>query len=355
MTSRSISDPRSRPKGLRGPCPCSEGTPGTRASVSWRPPARRSGSGSSFGSFSIAGGSTSRPTPPRAGACCRWPRSARPLRDRMLIVGDAAGLVKPTTGGGIYYSVVSGRLAAEVLAEQLDRDELGAPHLARYERLWRKRFQSEFDAQLALRRVAEGMDDDAIDALVRAGAHRRRAAARAALRRLQPSSRFHQGAVPAPARAAGVPAPARGLLPSTMLTLQNRVTVCDDVVFRALGEESVILSLDTGMYFGLDPVGTRIWTLLADRDLAGVAETIHQEFERRATGDSAGCSRARRAAPRQTPRPAARLARSRASPPFLRSSARLVLAAAASLCLLPRSASRLSVWVARSTFSDDDR
>ena len=63
-----------------------------------------------------------------------------------------------------------------------------------------------------------------------------------------------------------------------MITLQNRVTVCDDVVFRALGEESVILSLDTGMYFGLDPVGTRIWTLLADRDLAGVAETIHQEF-----------------------------------------------------------------------------
>jgi coenzyme PQQ synthesis protein D (PqqD) len=64
-----------------------------------------------------------------------------------------------------------------------------------------------------------------------------------------------------------------------MLTLQNRVTVCDDVVFRALGDESVILSLDTGMYFGLDPVGTRMWTLLAERDLAGVAEAIHQEFE----------------------------------------------------------------------------
>lgn len=64
-----------------------------------------------------------------------------------------------------------------------------------------------------------------------------------------------------------------------MLTLQNRVTVCDDVVFRALGEESVILSLDTGMYFGLDPVGTRIWTLLPDRDLAEVAAMIQQEFD----------------------------------------------------------------------------
>lgn len=89
----------------------------------------------------------------------------RTFHDRLLLVGDAAGLVKPTTGGGIYYSVVSGRLAAEVLSDQLRRDELGAAHLARYEKLWRKRFQSEFNAQLALRRVAEGMDDDAIDAL----------------------------------------------------------------------------------------------------------------------------------------------------------------------------------------------
>lgn len=89
----------------------------------------------------------------------------RTFHDRLLVVGDAAGLVKPTTGGGIYYSVVSGRLAADVLSAQLQRDELGAAHLARYERLWRKRFQAEFDAQLALRRVAEGMDDDAIDAL----------------------------------------------------------------------------------------------------------------------------------------------------------------------------------------------
>ena len=64
-----------------------------------------------------------------------------------------------------------------------------------------------------------------------------------------------------------------------MVTLENRFAVSDDVIFRALGEESVILSLDTGMYFGLDPVGTRIWTLLPDRNLAQVAEVIHEEFE----------------------------------------------------------------------------
>jgi geranylgeranyl reductase family protein len=89
----------------------------------------------------------------------------RTFADRLLLAGDAAGLVKPTTGGGIYYSIVSGRLAAEVLSDQLARDQLSAAHLSRYEKLWRKRFQSEFAAQHALRRVAEGMDDEAIDAL----------------------------------------------------------------------------------------------------------------------------------------------------------------------------------------------
>ena len=37
----------------------------------------------------------------------------RTYADRVLAVGDAAGLVKPTTGGGIYYSLVSASLAAE--------------------------------------------------------------------------------------------------------------------------------------------------------------------------------------------------------------------------------------------------
>ena len=43
---------------------------------------------------------------------------ARTYGDRMLVVGDAAGLVKPTTGGGIYYSLLSATLAADVLSRR---------------------------------------------------------------------------------------------------------------------------------------------------------------------------------------------------------------------------------------------
>lgn len=64
-----------------------------------------------------------------------------------------------------------------------------------------------------------------------------------------------------------------------MATLDDRVTICDDVVFRVLGEESVILSLDSGVYFGLDAIGTRMWTLLNEHDLRGVAAAVHEEFD----------------------------------------------------------------------------
>ena len=53
----------------------------------------------------------------------------RTYGDRVLAVGDAAGLAKPTTGGGIYYSLLSGRLAAEVLVSALAQDRTDAATL----------------------------------------------------------------------------------------------------------------------------------------------------------------------------------------------------------------------------------
>ena len=89
----------------------------------------------------------------------------RTYGDRVVAVGDAAGLVKPTTGGGIYYSVVSGEIAANVLGTQLAVGDSSAKALRAYERQWRSRFQSEFNAQLVLRFVAQRMRDTDIDVL----------------------------------------------------------------------------------------------------------------------------------------------------------------------------------------------
>jgi digeranylgeranylglycerophospholipid reductase len=85
--------------------------------------------------------------------------------DRVLAIGDAAGIVKPTTGGGIYYSVITAILAAEVLDEAMRHSRLDSASLAPYETRWRDRLMPELRAQLALRMVAQRLSDPEIDDL----------------------------------------------------------------------------------------------------------------------------------------------------------------------------------------------
>lgn len=64
------------------------------------------------------------------------------------------------------------------------------------------------------------------------------------------------------------------------LTLAARVMPREGVLFQQLQEEAVLLNLDSGQYYGLDPVGTRIWNLLAEgKALPQVVSTIVAEYE----------------------------------------------------------------------------
>ncbi len=90
---------------------------------------------------------------------------SRTYGNRLLVVGDAAGLVKPTTGGGIYYSVLTAGIAARVLADLLRSDELHAEALSQYERDWRKRFGLELKVQLAFRNHGQRLTDGDIEKL----------------------------------------------------------------------------------------------------------------------------------------------------------------------------------------------
>ena len=90
----------------------------------------------------------------------------RTFSDRVIAVGDAAGLVKPTTGGGIYYGLLSGTIAADVLGDSLRRDKLSESSLARYETRWRKRLGQEIRVGLAFRKIASRLNDESIDSLI---------------------------------------------------------------------------------------------------------------------------------------------------------------------------------------------
>ena len=86
--------------------------------------------------------------------------------ERVVAVGDAAGLVKPTTGGGIYYGLVSGAIAAEVLGGALRDDRLDEPRLESYQRAWHARLGAEIRTGLAFRSMMTRLNDRAIDSLV---------------------------------------------------------------------------------------------------------------------------------------------------------------------------------------------
>ena len=64
------------------------------------------------------------------------------------------------------------------------------------------------------------------------------------------------------------------------LSLDQIVRISDDTVFRELNGEAVLLQLDAGMYYGLDPVATRLWQLLDEhRNLRAVFDAALAEFE----------------------------------------------------------------------------
>jgi digeranylgeranylglycerophospholipid reductase len=68
---------------------------------------------------------------------------ARSYGDRILVIGDAAGQVKPTTGGGIYFGHLGARIAVEVLDEALGSDNLTAGRLSRYQKRWKAKMGKE--------------------------------------------------------------------------------------------------------------------------------------------------------------------------------------------------------------------
>jgi geranylgeranyl reductase family protein len=88
------------------------------------------------------------------------------VSDRVVAIGDAAGLVKPTTGGGIYYSILSGVMAAEALGDALGRDALGERQLRACEDGWRARLGPDIRAGLAFRALATRIGDRGIQALI---------------------------------------------------------------------------------------------------------------------------------------------------------------------------------------------
>lgn len=79
---------------------------------------------------------------------------------RTLIVGDAAGQVKPTSGGGIYPGAVCAKIAGEVAANAALNNNLANNHLIQYETKWRKSIGKELDIGFRFRKISNNFSDN---------------------------------------------------------------------------------------------------------------------------------------------------------------------------------------------------
>ena len=88
---------------------------------------------------------------------------SRTCAERLLVVGDAAGQVKPTSGGGIYYGLLCAEMAADTLHQGLQNGDLSAKRLASYEQSWKKKLKQELKIGYRARKLFEHLSDRQID------------------------------------------------------------------------------------------------------------------------------------------------------------------------------------------------
>lgn len=82
-----------------------------------------------------------------------------------LVVGDAAHQVNPIHGGGMKEAQIAGRIAAQVIAEALEKDDVSAKTLSKYNEIWWKERGRELEKVQKLREVIEKLSDEDLNFL----------------------------------------------------------------------------------------------------------------------------------------------------------------------------------------------
>jgi digeranylgeranylglycerophospholipid reductase len=104
--------------------------------------------------------------PPRAGQVLADGPIGRTVFPGMLLIGDAAGHVKPTTGGGVVLGGLCAIEAGKTAAKALESDDI--TQLDSYEEAWRRLYGSEFRSMQTLRNLADRVSDARMNRFFRA-------------------------------------------------------------------------------------------------------------------------------------------------------------------------------------------
>jgi geranylgeranyl reductase family protein len=86
--------------------------------------------------------------------------------DNILLTGDAAGMAKPTSGGGIYSGLISADAASEVIETAHDKENFDSKTLKPYQNLLKERIGGELSKGYHLRRAFLSLNDDQLAEII---------------------------------------------------------------------------------------------------------------------------------------------------------------------------------------------
>jgi digeranylgeranylglycerophospholipid reductase len=92
----------------------------------------------------------------------------RTVADGVMLIGDAARLIDPITGGGVYHGCLSGSIAAKVALEALEAKDFSAEFFQRYERGWRAELEEKLYRNWMAKEKMATLSDDTFDKAVEA-------------------------------------------------------------------------------------------------------------------------------------------------------------------------------------------
>ncbi len=89
--------------------------------------------------------------------------TSRSFAERLLVVGDSAGHVKPTTGGGIFFALKGGKISGEMATECSIKEDFSRECLQTYEAAWKRHIGDELRFTFFARKILNNLSDRDLD------------------------------------------------------------------------------------------------------------------------------------------------------------------------------------------------
>lgn len=101
-----------------------------------------------------------------SGAVSVTPGMENTVSDGILVAGDAARVIDPMTGGGLYHALLTGSLAGETAARCVATGDVSSQALSSYDRAWREKIGEELSENWRRKEGFVGLKDESLDGLI---------------------------------------------------------------------------------------------------------------------------------------------------------------------------------------------